>query len=269
MVITCVCCTYKRPKQVGYLLNMFERQTHEDKRLLIFDDGGTFKHAEWGENWRLLKTNRQISGEFYRYPSLGLKRNAACRIALMHFPETEAICPWDDDDYFMPWHLEITNAALEKADWALPSKVLYRNPDGSYRQHFTGPKPMYHSAHGYRLEALIKASGHDDGFLEPYDDTLSGPEDQSLFRRLEKIGATIADPLEPGRGLSFKPSYCYGTNDGLMHISAYLKPNDTGEEAYRVIGEQTCERQDLIIEPPPGIELDKPFIHGSILPRPF
>lgn len=52
MIITCVCCTYKRPKQVGHLIYMFQRQIHQSKRLIILDDGGSFvnpheDHDDW------------------------------------------------------------------------------------------------------------------------------------------------------------------------------------------------------------------------------
>ena len=187
-------------------------------------------------------------------------------MACQEWPETEAIAPWDDDDAFLPWHLKSMNAALEDSDWSLPSEVLYRNPDGTYRRHLTSPGKFFHAGMGFRLDALRRANPSPDGFLEPYDGKLSGPEDQSLFRRLEAAGATICDPITR----TGKPaSYGYGTNDGLVHISAHLKPNDTGADAYAICGQQPCELDGLVIEPPPGIELSHPQIVGPALPRPF
>ena len=262
MIITCCCCTFRRPRQVGHIIAMFLKQTHQDRRLFILDDGCVDDCViEYTD------LNVHIVRLRMRFKSLGLKRNAACRMALQCWLDTEAICPWDDDDYFLPHHLYSMNAALENSDWSLPSEVLYRNDDGTFRRHLTGPGKFFHSGHGYRIDALLRANPHDDGFLEPYPDHLSGPEDQGLFRRLEATDATICDPITL---TGLPPSYCYGSNDGLLHISGLLKDcQDTGADAYAKIGEQSCEPQEIIIEPPPGIELDCPIILPEILPRPF
>jgi len=192
-----------------------------------------------------------------RFKSLGEKRNRCVDFAIDIFPETEAIAVMDDDDFYMPWHLEAANAALENADWSLPSEVLYRNDDGTYRRHLTGPGKFYHGGMAFRLSAFLESHG--------YPEKLSGPEDAGLFLRLEAIRATICDPV----ALTGKPpSYVYGTNDGLMHISAYLKPNDTGADAYAMLGRQPCEPQELVVAPPP-YEIENPVIMPGISERPF
>lgn len=253
MIITCCCCTYRRPKQVGYIIDMFHRQTHKDKRLLILADDGCFGFKQSArEKWTLIP--RPL-----RYDTLGEKRNACVEMAKFYYADTEAIAVFDDDDSYMPWHLESANAALEQADWSLPSEVLYRNDDGTYRRHLTGPGKFFHGGMAFRLKAFNDSHG--------YPENLSGPEDAGLFLRLDAIRATICDPI----ALTGKPpSYVYGTNDGLMHISAYLKDNnDTGADAYAKMAEQECQPQELVITAPPNIELDNPIILPGVLPRPF
>jgi len=233
---------------------MFQRQTHPDKRLIVLDDSG-YEQTVSGSK----EDGYYILRYKSRFSSLGKKRNACVRIAVDLFPEIQAVCPLDDDDLFFPHHLEITNAALENADWSLPSEVLYRTAENSFKRHLTGPGKFFHSAHGYRLRAFLQSGG--------YPDNLSGNEDAALFRRMEAINASICDPI----ALTGKPpSYCYGTGDGLQHISAYLATSDPeGRNAYAKIGEQSCEPAELVIEPPPGIDFENPVILPGVYPRPF
>ena len=231
---------------------MFFKQTHPDKRLIVLDDSGDKQAIDGGGVFRMIY--RKL-----RYPTLGYKRNCCEQLAIDIFPETDAVAVWDSDDLYLPHHLSAMNAALEVADWSLPSEVLYRQDCcGKYRRHMTGPGTFYHAGMGFRLDAFHKAGG--------YPDDLSGPEDQGLFRRLEATGASICDPIAL---TGLPPSYVYGTNDGLMHISAYLKPGDTGADAYAMLGQQPCEAAELVIEPPPGVELDHPDILPGLFPRPF
>jgi len=258
MIICCCCSTYQRPMQVGYIVHMFQKQTHKDKRLLILDDGDSFTVPRIREeNWQLVTIKARLR-------SLASKRNKCFHIAMDLFPESEAIVTMDDDDIYFPWHLELHDAALQHCEWSIPSRVLYLNPDGSFRQHLTGPGDFYHAGMAWRREVFEQVKGYPDGW--------SGPEDRELFARFRKAGIMSDDPLTtPSGGVVRDPSYCYGTNDGLLHISSNLRGgSDTGEDAYRIFGEQAYYiRQDLTVESPPGIDLDHPRILPGFLPRPF
>ena len=98
--------------------------------MVILDDAGQLGNHE-GDRWRIVSTSN-------RYGSLGEKRNA---VAAMIAPDTEAICPWDDDDLAMPWALTASVRALQQDEWSRPSLVLHpyeRQPgQWAFRQHRT------------------------------------------------------------------------------------------------------------------------------------
>lgn len=101
MKILCICPTYGRPKLVQNALACFLDQSHPDKFLVIVDDAGQIAEQR-GENWAVLSQSE-------RSPNLPLKYAAAAAA----FPGFDAVSIWDDDDIYLPWHLEAANAALE------------------------------------------------------------------------------------------------------------------------------------------------------------
>lgn len=113
MKILCICPTYGRPQLVRNALACFLAQSHPDKFLVIVDDAGQIAEQR-GDNWAVLPLPE-------RSPSLPLKYAAAVEA----FPEFDAVSIWDDDDIYLPWHLEAANAALEAgAGIAKPYTVL-------------------------------------------------------------------------------------------------------------------------------------------------
>ena len=59
MHVAIFCITLGRPAMVGRLLAMFAAQTHEDRSLLILDDGGQFR-SQSGDRWQLVSIPRRF-----------------------------------------------------------------------------------------------------------------------------------------------------------------------------------------------------------------
>jgi len=240
MKIAAVCCTYLRPKSLGYLIRCFERQDYPAKlrELVILDDAGQYD-SQTGDGWRLISQTE-------RYPTLGEKRNAAAALVA---DDVRAIAVWDDDDFYLRWALRASAAALATADWSRPSVVLHPGPRGSLRQHRTGG--LFHGGWAYRRDAFDHVGGYP---------AISNGEDQALAARFEQAGVDQADPIR----LGYRPFYVYPwLNDAGWHLSA-LRGN-----GYRQLGALRCSKTRLEIADPPKLDLDNPKILPGVRPRVF
>jgi len=236
MKIAAVCCTYLRPRKLGHLIRCFELQDYPDRELVILDDAGQYEPTS-GDRWRLIS-----AGE--RFPTLGQKRNAAARHVS---PDVEALAVWDDDDWYLPWALSASAAALRRAAWSRPSVVLYPRPDGVLRQHRTGG--LFHGGWAYRREVFHRCGGYP---------AMDNGEDQALAARFIGAGIRQADPMRLGH----RPFYVYVWGSG-PHLSAM------GPDGYQRLGSFPVERTKVAPSDPPGIDLRNPRILPGIHRRGF
>jgi hypothetical protein len=236
MKIAAVCCTYLRPKQLGYLIRCFERQDYADRELVILDDAGQYEPAA-GDRWRLVSVKE-------RFATLGEKRNAAVGYVSA---DVEALAVWDDDDLYLPWALSASVAALRQAAWSRPSVVLHPQPDGSLRPHHTGG--LYHGGWAYQRELFERCGGYP---------AMNNGEDQALAARFVRARTSQADPV----GLGYQPFYIYIWGSG-PHLSGM------GPDGYRTLGAMPVEKATLVPADPPGIDLQNPQILPGVQPRVF
>ena len=115
-VITAVCPTYGRPLHLlKNTLAAFAAQTERRSRLVILDDLGNLAGAE------CRVPNVEIISTPNRFPSLPEKYNE-----LLRHVNTPYVAVWEDDDLYLPWHLEnlvIAFEAVPNATWLHPSQV--------------------------------------------------------------------------------------------------------------------------------------------------
>jgi glycosyltransferase involved in cell wall biosynthesis len=100
-MISCIMPTANRPEFVAQAVRYFERQSHDERELIILDDGEESAEA----------AAAGVAGvRHVRLPpgrSLGAKRNLGCELA-----RGEVIAHWDDDDWIGPERLAVQHAAL-------------------------------------------------------------------------------------------------------------------------------------------------------------
>jgi len=236
MRIAAVCCTYLRPKHLGWLIKCFLEQDYADRELVILDDAGQYGNHQ-GDRWRLVSVDR-------RFASLGEKRNAAVELIS---PDVEALAVWDDDDIYLPWALRGSVAALRVAPWSRPSLVLHEGADGRLRQHRTGG--LFHGGWAYSRDAFRQAGGY------PAE---NNGEDQALARRFRQARQAAADPC----ALGFQPFYIYrwGSSAGY-HLSSM------GQKGYRKLAARAAKKATLNITWPRDYR--NPPILPKIWPRVF
>ena len=221
MKIAAVCCTYHRPRHLGYLIKCFLEQDYpkSHRELVILDDADQYE-SQQGDGWRLVSVAQ-------RYATLGEKRNAAARLVS---PDVEALAVWDDDDLYLPWALRASAAALREAPWSRPSLVLHSRADGALRQHETGG--LFHGGWAYAREAFHRLGGYA---------AVNNGEDQDFARRLMQAGIPWADPI----ALGFPPFYVYRLgNSAGYHLSCL------GPRGYEHLAARAHRRSRLVIERP-------------------
>ena len=134
MKIACLCVTFNRPAQLAEAVESFLHQTYpaELRELVIVDDAGQYAPAACDDlpGVKLVTTR-------HRFRTLGEKRNASAALAS---PDVEAYAVWDDDDIYLPWHLEVMAAVFQAGHrWSVPAEVwidrrtcLERKPTGAF-----------------------------------------------------------------------------------------------------------------------------------------
>ena len=237
MKIAAVCCTYLRPKWLGWMIRCFEKQDHPDRELVILDDAGQYDDT-CGDRWRLVSEKK-------RYSSLGEKRNAA---AMLVSDDVEAFAIWDDDDLYLPWALSATVAALENAGWSRPSLVLHPGKDGGLQQHETDG--WFNAGWGFRRDVYNRVGGYPPK---------SGNEDDFFAREIE-WRVTQTDPIT----LGYRPFliYPWRTRGPLMT----RRLSTLSHQGWEILGGFKAEHTKLEVSDP-KIDLDNPRISSDIQPR--
>ncbi|GAB6184617.1 glycosyltransferase family 2 protein [Thermopirellula anaerolimosa] len=234
MKIACLCATFNRPAQLAEAIESFLRQTYpaERRELVILDDAGQYDPAacEHLPGVKLITTR-------HRFRTLGEKRNATAALAS---PDAEAYAVWDDDDIYLPWHLEaMAQVFAAGSPWSRPAEVwidrrtyLERKPTGG----------LFHGSWGFTREAFLSAGGYP---------AMQSGQDQALAGRFKRAGIRSDSPSqvlcsEPLRLSACPmpqaprslPSYIYRwhTYPNARHISAL------GEDGYQRRGEEFIER---------------------------
>ena len=179
--------TRNRPQLLGRMIKCFERQTYENRFLVIVDDAGQYENQS-GDRWELVSFPRRVL-------TLGEKNNVAIALAPRG---TWALAKMDDDDFYSPWHLEALVAALHKGPFCQPRKAIdFVNGEWVITDTF-GRDPLkgaYHGCWGFTREMFIKFGG--------YRAEYAG-DDQELQHRLVKNKVFSIDTPP-----NFKPSYWY------------------------------------------------------------
>lgn len=224
MKIACLCKTFNRPAQLAEAIESFLRQTYpaELRELVILDDAGQYDPAACNDlpGVKLITTK-------HRFRTLGEKANAAAAFAS---PDVEAYAVWDDDDIYLPWHLEAMVQVFKAGiPWSRPAEVWIDCRTHLERKRTGG---LFHGAWGFTREAFLAVGGYP---------AMQSGQDQALAERFQRAGirdgspdAMIPTDFAASCGHLHLPSYIYRwhTYPGARHISAM------GQDGYQRRGEE-------------------------------
>jgi glycosyltransferase involved in cell wall biosynthesis len=205
-LICAICPTFNRPQWLGRAIRAFEKQTYENRFLVIIDDAGQYENQK-GDRWELISIPRRVL-------SLGEKRNIGASLAPR---DTWAYAVWDDDDLYMPWHLEALVEALSRGLFIQPRYAIdFWHSRWVQVETFCRPKPFrtkgkrrpnrgggdihsnwfcYHGCWGYTRDLFTRVGGYRNLFATDDCDF----QDRLIALRVRSIGFSN----------KFKPSYFY------------------------------------------------------------
>lgn len=173
MRIAAICPTFRRPRLIPGIVEMFQRQTHHEKVLLILDDGGSFE-TQQGENWTLYAKNSRAETVWHKFNWL---------ISAAELEGADAIALMEDDDCYLPGYLEAHAKALEASPWSAASQVWFREPNKQPR--LVNAERRFHGGWAYTLDAIREVGGYP---TKPYG------SDSGLESRLRDKFGPPADP---------------------------------------------------------------------------
>lgn len=189
-MITVLTPTYKRPVQLANVMKCFEEQTYSGPmEHIILDDVGQY-----------LDDPRIVSFPL-RFRTLGEKRNATAALA-----SGDIYIIMDDDDAYLPNHVETCVNALENYDYLIPARIWIEKPHGRFT--LKENKWLFHGGWAFTREAFMKVNGYP---------MMQSGQDQGLLQRFRRAGLKKAQ--------SETPTYIYRwcTIPGHRHISAQSK----------------------------------------------
>jgi len=218
MRFLCLCPTYRKPwSLLEHSLECFLSQTHRDAFLLIYDDFGQFTEQSH-DNWLVASTTVREPDMISKYEKmLAMSEN---------YGKFDAFSLWDDDDIYLPNHLEFHDRILRDKEFSYPSKAwtthqAKNEKDGRRMENSRG---KFWASSAMRMDSFLK-----HGFLKtklPSFDILN------LRRWLKSCSS--GDPCTFG-----DPTYVYRWEDtGAWHSSfGVFSKSSTDEGWYERIAE--------------------------------
>ena len=227
--ITCLCPTYGRFEQLRDAVACFLLQDYLFRHLLILNDAPhkitlTKKHTSVS----IAGVGIGVLNVSARYPHLGAKRQF-----LLQQAGTPLVAHWDDDDWYLPWHLShCVSALLDKGFQPLAHAMV--KPRGAWwavgpRDSFEVKGPKHNVFEGqlvFDRQAALDLGG--------YPPKVSGQAKALMdkfikARRRQGVSTPCASTDRQGVSTPcpcfyrFDPypfiSYVYRWGDGLCHIS--------------------------------------------------
>ena len=206
-LVSCLCPTYGRYRHLRQALACFLAQDYEPKELVILNDHPTPIRCDY--------LNVRIVNVKERYEGMGRKRQA-----LLDLAEGEWAAQWDDDDFYLPWHLSHWLPVLMAKGPGLlkPLRAF------SSRGFGTDYAVIAYSGNAYQSQNLFDVAtaqevGYGTSWIRETVHQVVG---------FHKLG--VYHPVEDAPW----GSMIYGWADGTSHASAYREGRTTWERYAKV-----------------------------------
>ncbi len=220
MKISCVCPTYKRPVCLANVVKCFEDQTYEDKELIILDDARQYRSTIpsiviKGDQWLLYSQRKRIRTLPAKYNELIRRTNG------------DIIVIWEDDDVYLPNHLQLIADAAQHGEFFVPRVIFstYAQEHGEVMKE--DGRHRFHGAWAFTRKLFSKIGGYSESYRLTFD--------QEMHRLLLDDNSQVYYNEEPE-----KPSYVYRWGSGGWNGS------QQGNEGYQDLWD-ALEEQDFDI----------------------
>jgi len=202
MHLVALCPTYGRPSLVRSALALFLGQTlrpGDSAHLLIYADDGLLPSQSGGTSpltWEVMATDTWIPLTAKYAPMLA------------HAGHADAWVVWDDDDIYLPWHLQAHAEALVDGEWSHPSRA-WSTYGGLHL------RPLAHR----HYHGALAVSGPLMAELGGWPQTDRSNYDQQMLAACLHTAGPPSDPCHHAPS-----SYCYRWADtGRDHCSARIR----------------------------------------------
>jgi len=208
MHLICLTPTYGRPSLVRNALALFlgqQLRPGDTAHMVILDDAGQIATQHGGTSpltWQVECRHEWIPLTEKYAPLLAIAGPAAAYVV------------WDDDDVYLPWHLQAHADALQASAWSHPSRAWStygKNPlDEPPREKRLSGR-HYHGALAVRSDLMSKLGGWPTTDRSNYD--------KQMLAACRRASGPPGDPCAHAT-----PSYIYRWRDtGRDHCSARIK----------------------------------------------
>ena len=208
MKLLCITPTYGRPVELlQNSLACFYSQTYTNAYQIFLDD--TFEGPIiTGDRYAIIQTRD-------RYSNLSIKHNYAVEMGINMFGEIDGIVVWDDDDIYLPTHLDNIYKSLQNERVFSFSSKIYSCLDDTLK--------VEENTVG-RLHGNI-AFTYDLFKDNMWDDTLRMDFDSRMIDKLSSNSNVVdrVDPTYVYRWSSSGEHHCSGVSTGPEDESWYLK----------------------------------------------
>ena len=211
MKLLCITPTYGRSKELlQNSLACFYSQTYTNAVQVYFDD--TFDGEKIrGDGFVFIQTGERVA-------SLSAKHDLAVLYGEQEFGSVDGIVIWDDDDIYLPNHLEYIANTLQEGDFYSYSSEVYVDSKDITKPHIeeTG-NSRFHANYAFSRDLYSKAKwGH----------TLRSDFDLQMIHRL-KTNGTGRDRSNLGR-----PTYVYRWGGSQAHHGSGISTGPDDKEWY-------------------------------------
>lgn len=206
-LVSCVCPTYKRPRQLANVVKAFMDQTYPNKELIILDDAQQYPDGLSGPGWTVYSWD-------HRFPTLGEKRNKTVELSSGRY-----IAVWDDDDMYLPWHLEASMTVLQRGcHYTIPTRLWMEKKNNLQLKRNTY---LFHGGWTFTREAFEDVQGYP---------LMQSGQDQGLLVKMKHSRFKRGDPIT----IDPRPSYVYRwcTISNHLHISGGSNSDEAREDRY-------------------------------------
>ena len=194
-IVWCVCPTYGRFKELRQALTCFLHQTYPHKRLVILNDSWVPIECDFPDV--------EVINHSQRFETLGHKRQA-----LLEAVRGPLVAHWDDDDLYLPWHLEKAVEALSESQKGMVRPARAWRVYGATEEELELREPKANRYEGqvvFQKETALACGG--------YTPMWSG-QCKRMMSEADKRGEFFKYHPKPSY------SYVYRWKSGVSHISS-------------------------------------------------
>lgn len=205
----CLMPTYgKKKTTIENSIQLFLDQTHKEKFLIVFDDQGRVE-SEFRKNYAIISVRERCGSLPFKY------RLMVEKFAAMFCRNWDAIAVWDDDDIYMPHHLELHNHRLQTKSLSYFKNILST---------YTGELKLENSAGRFHGSIAFDRDSYEG--INGWRQDKRADFDQDMISRLMEFSFN-PEPTDPQ-----KPSYIYRWGRVAdKHCSALMR-NQADESWY-------------------------------------